>query len=199
MTMSINAITTILQELVYQSSNRTSPAAKAGNVTQVLDLTTAAQKMAEAADTHLSTGQSGQINAEKTPEQPYLTSSFVPLPLRSELFPGARYFARLGEDKTELQASKEAVEEIFICLDTEKLGQMWIGLAWRRDFLSVTCFTQKETANQIMRENFPQLREDLKASGFKEVSLTSQTKNELGAIVDGQFPKFEEHFLNRTI
>lgn len=196
--MNINALTAILQELAYQSSNRTAPATRAENVAQVHDLIITAQKMVEAAGTS-STGLATQANIEQTTEQPFPILSFVPLPLRSELFPEARFFAGLGEDKTTAPAGQEMVEEIFICVVTEKLGQVWIGLACRNDFLSVKCFTEQEMSNKIIRENFPALRNDLKTIGFKEVSLTSRTRSELGAFAEAQLPKFEEHFLNRII
>lgn len=199
MLMNINAITTILQELIYQSSQKASPMARPEGVTQVRDLTVASQKIAEAADIGSSVEQPGQVNAEQTTEQPFTVPAFVPLPLRSELFPEARYFARIGEDKTKPKTHKEVIEEIFICLFTEKLGQIWIGLACQKDYLHVTCYTEQKMANQIIRENSPHLREDLKTVGFKEVSLTTQVKAELAAILEGQLPKFEEHFLNRII
>lgn len=199
MLMNINAITTILQELTYQSSNLTSPAARAESVAHVRDLTAAAQKMVEAADPNPTTGQPDRIDTRQTTEQPFPIPAFVPLPLRSELFPGTRFFARMGKDTTTSEARKEMDEEIFICLVTESLGQVWIGLACRKDFLSVRCFTEQEMSNKILRENSPPLREDLKTIGFKEVSLTCQTRAELGAIVEGQLPKFEQHFLDRKI
>jgi hypothetical protein len=55
------------------------------------------------------------------------------------------------------------------------------------------------SANKIIRKNFSPLKDDLKAIGFKDVSLTSRIKTELGTIAEGQLPKFEAHFLNRTI
>ena len=199
MKMNINAITTILQELLYQSNSRTSPTARAESVTQVGDVTVATQKMAEAAATSSLIGEHGRVSTNQTSEQHFPIPAFVPLPLRSELFPEARYFARMDKNKTTAKAEKDVIEEIFICLATEKLGQIWFGLACRKDFLSVTCFTEQEAANKIIRKNFSPLRDELKEIGFKEVSLTSRIKTELGAIAEGQLPKFEAHFLNRTV
>lgn len=196
--MNINAVTAILQELMYQRVNQASPASRVEGATRARDLAAAAQKMAQAAGTSSPAGKTGQVNTEKANEQPLPILDFVPLPLQSELFPGARFFARMREDKTAEQATKE-VEEVFICLITEKLGQVWIGLACRESFLSVKCLTEQETSNTMIRENSSPLREELRAIGFSEVSVTSQTRTELGAITEGQLPKFEAHLFDQSV
>jgi hypothetical protein len=197
--MNINAITSILTELTYQNSNVTSPATRAEGVAQVRDMTAAAREALEAEGVKTSALQTARTETtQQKTEQPFSIPAFIPLPLRSDLFPEARFFARLGEEKTGAGAGREA-EEFFICLITENLGRIWIGVACRSDFLSVKCFTDQEGPNKILRQHFPPLRDDLKTIGFKEVSLTSQARTELGAVVEGLLPKFEEHLFDRKI
>lgn len=196
--MNIYRITAILQELAYQSNNITSPATRAESVAHVRDVTAAAKKAAEAEGANLVAGQPGQVETGRTAEQPFPVPAFIPLPLRSELFQEARFFAKSEEEKTGTTSRKEALE-IFICLITEKLGRIWVGLTCRKDFLSVKCFTDQEMTNKVLRQNFSPLRDELKAIGFKEISLTSQARMELGSVVEGLLPKFESHLLDHKI
>lgn len=197
--MNINAITSILLELTYQNSSVTSPATRTAGVSHVREATTAAREALEAGSVKASAQQATRTEApQQKTDQPFPVPAFIPLPLRSDLFQEARFFARLGEEKEAAGTGREA-EELFICLITENLGRIWVGVAGRGDYLSVKCFTDQEIANKILRQNFPPLREDLKTIGFSEVSLTSQARTELGAVVEGLLPKFEAHLFDRKI
>ena len=197
--MNINAISSILMELTYQNSNVTAPANRTEGVSQARDATAA---MKEALETEGAKAPALRAAPAETPqqkaEQPFSIPPFIPLPLRTDLFHEARFFARLGEEKSEADGGREA-EEFFICLITENLGRIWIGVACRSDFLSVKCFTDQEGTNKILRQNFSPLREELKTTGFSEVSLTSQARAELGAVVEGLLPKFEAHLFDRKV
>lgn len=197
--MNINAISSILMELTYQNSNVTAPATRTEGVFQVRDATAAMKEALEAGGAKATALQTTTAETpQQKAEQPFSIPPFIPLPLRSELFQEARFFARLGEEKTNADGGREA-EVFFICLITENLGRIWIGVACRNDFLSVKCFTDQEGSNIILRQNFSPLREELKTIGFSEVSLTSQARAELGAVVEGLLPKFEAHLLDRKV
>lgn len=198
--MNIYGITAILQELAYQSNSLTSPAARTVASAPVRDVTTAAQKAVAAESVNLTAGQPVQVEAQQTTPQPLPVPVFIPLPLRSELFPEVRFFARPEEEKPEAKAAEhKEIMDIFICLITERLGRVWVGLFCRKDSLSVKCFTDQEMTNKVLRQNFTPLRESLKEIGFEEVSLTSQARLELGAVVEGLLPKFESHLLDHKI
>lgn len=197
--VNINGLTTLLLELAYQGSGKISPAAKAEGVARIRDATVAGKRVLEGADTGPPTGQSTRAETKQTAEQPVHPPAFTPLPLRSDLFREARFFARLGEEKAGATAPREPATEIFICLVTENLGRVWVGLSCRSDFLSVKYFTDNEPTSKILKENFPPLRENLKEIGFIEISLTSRARAELGAVVEGLLPRFEEHLLDRKI
>lgn len=198
--MNINGITAILQELANQSTSLTSPAARTVATAPVRDATAAAQKAVEAEGVSLAAGLPVRVEAQQTTPQPLPVPVFIPLPLRSELFPEVRFFARPEEEKPEAKAAEhKEIMDIFICLITERLGRVWVGLFCRKDSLSVKCFTDQEMTNKVLRQNFTPLRESLKEIGFKEVSLTSQARLELGAIVEGLLPKFESHLLDHKI
>jgi len=97
------------------------------------------------------------------------------------------------------KAGEEPGGEIFACLITENLGTVWICLTCKKNFLSVKYFTDQEASNRVLKENFSPMRGELKEIGFMEVSITSQTRTELGAIVEGLLPKIEQHLLDRKI
>lgn len=197
--MNINGLTTLLLELANQGSGKISPAAKAEGVTRIRDVTLAGKKALEGTDTGHPAGQSTRVEAKQTAEQPVHSPAFTPLPLRSDLFREARFFARFGGEKTRTIAPREPATEIFVCLVTENLGRIWVGLSCRNNSLSVKHFTDNEPTSKILKEHFPPLRENLKEIGFTEISLTSRAKTELGAVVEGLLPRFEEHLIDRKI
>lgn len=198
--MNINGLTTLLLELAYQSSSKISPATKVEGVARLRDATVAGKKALEAVDNGTPAGQPARVETKQTEEQSAPPLAFTPLPLRSDLFPEARFFARLGQEKAGTATPGDQASEIFICLITENLGRVWVGLSCRKDeFLSVQYFTDNKPASRVLKENFPLIRADLKAIGFAEISLTSRARAELGAVVEGLLPRFEEHLFDRKI
>lgn len=196
--MNINALTSLLLELANQSTSKVTPALRAEGVAGVRGVAASVKKGLEALTDGKRAKSSTGLETKQTAEQPAQLPAFTPLPLRSGLFPEARFFAGLGGEKAGA-AGKEPASDIFICLATETLGRIWAGLSCRKDFISVKFFTGSETSSKVLREDFPSLREDLKEAGFKEVSLTSRARAELGLVVDGLLPRFEQHLLDRRI
>ncbi|OQA11041.1 MAG: Flagellar hook-length control protein FliK [Firmicutes bacterium ADurb.Bin373] len=197
--MNINSIASILSELTYQQKNVSSSAARVEGVSQLRDATAAIRETLANEGVKTTMLQTARTDApQQKAEQHFPLPAFIPLPLRTDLFQEARFFARPGEEKEGAGTNREA-EEIFICLITENLGRIWVGIAMRNDFLSVKYFTEREASNKTLRQNFPPLREELKSIGFSRVSLISQARTELGAVVEGLLPKFEAHLLDRKI
>ncbi len=197
--MNINSIATILSELAYQQKNVAAPAARVEGIPQVREATTALREALEGESVKNTALQSARTETpQQKTEQSFPLPAFIPLPLRTDLFPEARFFARHGEEKEGAGVDRET-EEVFICLITENLGRIWVGIAVRNDLLSVKYFTGREDLNQVLRQNFPTLREELKSIGFSRVSLTSQAKAELDTVAAGLLPKFEAHLFDRKI
>ena len=197
--MNINTLTVLLQELAYQSKSKIMPTAKAESIAQVKDAAIAGAKMAKTTSAGPATERHPAAETKQLEERPFQPMAFTPLPLRSSLFREARFFARVGEKKAGKGSVGETSDEVFIRLITKNLGRVWVGLTCKKDYLSVKYFTDCKTANKILRENFSPMREELKTIGFTEVSITSQARVELGAIVEGLLPKFELHLLDRKI
>ncbi len=195
--MNINALTTLLQELAYQSSSKVSPAEKAEGASRVRDAIAAGGKPAAGAGP--AGAQINQAEAKLNQEQLFIPPAFAPLPMRSELFQEARFFARLNERNAGTAVHQAQASDIYICLITENLGRVWVNLTYRNDELLVKCFTDQDSSNKVIRKNLPLLQEDLMSIGFKEVFISSQARHELGAVVEGLLPKFEMHLLDRKI
>lgn len=196
--MNINALALLLLDFAKQNS-KISPAARAEGTAGARGAAGTPKNAAKILNTGPLPERAPASEAKQAPEQPAQPPAFAPLPLRSALFPEARFFARVGKEKPGSNAGAQQVAELFICLVTENLGRIWVALFCRKDFLSVKYFTSNSAASKTLRENFPSLREDLIEAGFKEVSLSSQTRAELGAIADGLLPRFERHLLDQRI
>lgn len=198
--LNINALTTLLLDLAYPGSNKISPATKAESVARIRDANVAGKKALGVMDAGNLTGQPARVETRQTEEQSAHHLAFTPLPLRSDFFPEARFFAKHGGKKAGAADPEEQASEIFICLITENLGRVWVDLSCRNnEFLSVKYFTDNEPASRVLKEGFSLLRDDLKNIGFAEIALTSRARAELGAVVEGLLPRFEEHLLDRKI
>lgn len=198
--MNINLLTNLLFEMTNRNISKVSPAPKPEGAASTRDAMALGKKVLEALDNSPYEKLPTRVETKQITEPTVNSPAFTPLPLRSELFPEARFFARLDERNTADSATVDRpVSEIFVHIDTENMGHIWINLSWRNNFLSVKYFTESESSSKILRENFSPIRDDLKEIGFNEVSLTSQARAGLDGLTNELIPKFEAYLLNRKI
>lgn len=195
--MNITGLTALLLDLAYQSGSKVSPASRAGAPAKPQDAGSTAGKSIETTATSI-TGKSAEEPKEVS-ERPAQQPAFTPLPLRSDLFRESRFFARVEDGQEQASSSSGKIRELFVCLHTENMGWIWVGLFWRNNFLSVKCFAESRLTSKTIKESFPVLREELMGAGFSEIALTSQAKSQLGAMAEGLLPKFEMHLIDRKI
>ena len=197
--MYINNLISLLLELAAQSGSRVSPVAKVAGPAGAQNVAVPGKKAPGVPDTSPPGAQPARAEARPEGEQPVThPPAFAPLPLRSFTYQEARFYARLGGEKAGGGAKAQSTE-IFICLVTESLGQVWVALSCREDVLSVHYFTESELASRRLKEDFAPLRENLRGLGFPEVALTSRAQNGLGNLLEGLLPRFDEHLLDRKI
>ena len=60
-------------------------------------------------------------------------------------------------------------------------------------------YTENEDASKTLKESFSEMRGELIESGFHEVSLTSQSRTNLGNITSELLPKFDAYLLNQRV
>jgi len=198
--MNINLLTNLLFEMTNRNINKVSPAPKPEGAASTRDAMALGKKVLEALDSSQPEKLAARVETKPGIETTVNSPAFTPLPLRSELFPEARFFARLNErSAADSAAVDRPVTEIFVHIDTDNMGHIWINLSWQGNFLSVKYFTENENSSKILRENFSPIRADLKEIGFNEVSLTSQARAGLGGLTNELLPKFEAYLLNKEI
>ncbi|MDF9409981.1 MAG: Flagellar hook-length control protein FliK [Pelotomaculum sp. PtaB.Bin013] len=198
--MNINLLTNLLFEMTNRNISKVSPAPKPEGAASTRDAMALGKKVLEALDNSQPEKLPTRVETKQIIEPTVNSPAFTPLPLRSELFPEARFFARLNERNAADSATVDRpVTEIFVHIDTDNMGHIWINLSWRNNFLSVKYFTENENSSKILRENFSPIRDALKEIGFNEVSLTSQARAGLGGLTNELLPKFEAYLLNREI
>lgn len=197
--MNINQLSNLLSELANRNINKISPPGKTDGAAGLREAVNPGKKVLEALTTGTLEKQAPRAETKQTAEPVVQQPAFTPLPLRSGLYPEARFFARMEERKDTSAADSAPVTEIFIQVVTGHLGHIWINLSSQHNYLSVKYFTDNEDTSKILRENFPPLREDLKTIGFPEVSLTSQARAALGRLTEELLPKFEAYLLNQKI
>jgi len=198
--MNISLLTNLLFELSNRNISKVSPAPKTEGAASARDAMALGKKVLDALDNTPHAGYSSRAETKQTVEPTVNQPAFTPLPLRSELYPEARFFARLDErNASDSTTANKTATEIFVYIDTDNMGQIWINLSWRNNCLSVRYFTDNERSSEILRENFFPIRDELKEIGFQEVSLTSQARAGLGGLTNEVLPKFEAYLLNKKI
>lgn len=195
--MNISGIASLLLELAGQAGSKVAPVPRAEGPGKARG----AGELTRKTGTALSGGE--EAGRPSLPEQQALSARdyppFVPLPLRSEIYPNARFYARFPREKAAAGETVPATPAVFLCLVTENLGILWFGLTLRDSGLAINCFTESEEANRTVTENFSTLREELLSAGFSSVSLSSCRRSELGLLAAEILPKFEMHLLDRCV
>ncbi len=198
--MPINALTLLLLNLAQNV--KTGPASGKQGAEGGRQAATYAAKALETPDTGFLPERSAALKTKPASEPPPVQPpALLPLPLRSALFPEARFFAGTEDEKQDADASAKSrpVAELLVCLVTQNLGNIWIMLSFRQDSLCVKYFTGEQAASQMLRKNFTLLRAGLKEAGFKEVSLSTQTRAGLGMVEEELLPRLEQHLLDHRI
>jgi len=199
--MNINSLGSLLLELANSNVNRVAPSPNTPNLDGARDPLSLGKKVLEGLDSGKFEKQAGNLrsDAPKTAEPNVNQPTFAPLPLRSELFPGARFFTRLDEREGSGEDYSEQDTEIFVYIETDNMGPIWVSLSWKNKTLSVKYYTENEEASKTLKKGFPDIRGDLIESGFPEVALTSQSRNNLGNMTSELLPKFDAYLLNQRV
>lgn len=195
--MNISGIASLLLELAGQAGSKVAPVPRAEGAGKARGAGELARKPQAAPPGGEEAGSTPSPDQQAAPARDY--PLFVPLPLRSEIYPHARFYARFLREKGAGEKRAPVTPAVFLCLVTENLGTLWFGLTLRDEGLMVNCFTESEEANRTLTENFPLLREELLSAGFSTVSLTSCRRSELGLLAAEILPKFEMHLLDRRV
>jgi len=199
--MNIYSLGSLLLELAHSNVNRVAPTPKAAGLESTRDPSAFGKKVLEGLDLSKFEKQAGNLRSEsqKTAEPNTNQPNFAPLPLRSELFPGARFFIRLDDRDENGNVIHGQHSEIFVYVETDHMGPIWVSLAWINNSLSVKYYTENEETSKILKESFPEMRGDLIETGFHEIALTSQSRNNLGSITSELLPKFDAYLLNQRV
>ncbi|AEF93155.1 hypothetical protein Desca_0251 [Desulfotomaculum nigrificans CO-1-SRB] len=108
---------------------------------------------------------------------------YVPLPLRSEFYQDARFYARLQDFKYKTGNLDET--RIIFCLRTVNLGQLWFNLAIRPGkLLSVQCLTENNSSAELFKENAELLQAALVELGFASVIVSCRPQPGIQSIAD---------------
>lgn len=199
--MNINSLGGLLLELAHSNVSRVAPSPNSASLDNTRDASALGKKVLEGLDSGKFEKQAGNLRPEapKAAEPNVSQPGFTPLPLRSDLFPGARFFTRLGDGEENGATIDGDNAEVFVYVETEHMGPIWVSLSWVNNSLSVKYYTENEDASKTIKENFSDMRGELIESGFHEVSLTSQSRTNLGHITSELLPKFDAYLLNQRV
>ncbi|MEG6512560.1 flagellar hook-length control protein FliK [Desulforamulus ruminis] len=122
--------------------------------------------------------------------------SYVPLPLRSQIYEDARFYYKLRDFSAKTEENGEV--KVLFSIHTDLLGQLWFTLtAQPGKLLSVQCITENNEAAEAFRAASTALQEELSEVGYPSVILSCRTQPGIRGIadLDPDFPAAEAHFL----
>lgn len=141
-----------------------------GTTRQATERTTAAD-----AARVLKSVSEGDLKISQQPAAGQNLPEFLPLPLKTPLFPESRFFVKNNRDgATETRNDPQA--NVFIRLRTNQMGILWLSLSAKKESLSLAFYTENEASTQILRDSFPVLTEGLQELGYPTVSVAGITR-----------------------
>lgn len=113
---------------------------------------------------------------------------FLPLSLKSTLFPASRYYIQRDEQNSRKNNGHDSTVNLFINLDTLSLGSLWVTVTARSRELVIRFYSGEETYTHIIMEGLPELTGALKEKGFSPVNVTAHTRPGIKSCADLVMP-----------
>lgn len=117
----------------------------------------------------------GDLQAGRQTVPGHSLPDFLPLPLKSPLFPESGFFIK-NDREAAPGMGEDGRTGVFIRLRTENMGILWISLSAGKESLTVSFYTEKDTYTVSIKESFPALAEALDKLGYPSASLAGITR-----------------------
>lgn len=122
----------------------------------------------------LNSGEGDQTTSRQ-PTPGHNLPDFLPLPLKSPLFPQSSFFIKNERENPENQGNGHQTN-IFINLRTEALGILWVSVTSTEQSLNIYFYTESESFTSAIKEIFDGLTEDLRTLGYPSIKVTGITR-----------------------
>jgi hypothetical protein len=120
----------------------------------------------------------GQLTANKETGDPQSELIFLPLPLKSELYPDAKFYRQVNDEEKSGQDGDENQNRLVFGLKTASLGDIYFLVVQRESNLSIQCAASKLQTVDVLRKGFAELEKKLKRLGWQKVHYSCvQTEN----------------------
>lgn len=120
----------------------------------------------------------GQVTTNKESGDPQSELIFLPLPLKSELFPDARFYKQITDGERSRQGDNEKQNRLVFGLNAPSLGELYFLVVQQENNLSIKCAASKLQTVNVLREGFTGLKEKLHRLGWKKIHCSCiQVKN----------------------
>lgn len=128
---------------------------------------------------------------------------FLPLPLKSPLFPASRYYIQRNEENNRKNAGHNSAVKLFINLETSALGRLWVVITSQAGELAIKFYAEEESYTSIIAEGMPGLTRALQEKGFSPVKVTALTRPGIKSCADimapGRYPWANNIFIDLKI
>lgn len=153
------------------TANQANQTNQASQANQALGL----NKGLATAKSTLSTGTSHSLSAQPTAgkegsgTQNDLT--FVPLPLKSDIFPDARFYKQIDPDEKQKNPDTQQNRLIF-GLKTSTLGELYFLIIQQENKLSINCTASRPQSIAALKNGLSQLKKELHQSGWTNITCS---------------------------
>ncbi|MTI80776.1 MAG: hypothetical protein FH758_07825 [Firmicutes bacterium] len=137
------------------------------------------KETARQAQAAMSTTKGGETKEADTQQmRPSLQNEilYLPLPLKSDYFKSALFYLRKYSENKSKDSENES-SGLFIKLDTYNLGILWVALfSVPTGGLVVRFFADSQPVSEAINGILPEVTNDLKSAGYKEVAAYSHVQ-----------------------
>lgn len=120
---------------------------------------------------------------------------YLPLPLKSNIFKSAVFLIK--QDLKEKDAHTSNNHSLFIKLDTENMGSMWINIeCYGFAAIKVQFFVEDKEAYDKINNSLKSIKNALRESGYQEISLNCKMRSSTDSYSNIDFTELNKNIKN---
>lgn len=94
---------------------------------------------------------------------------FLPLPLKSEIFPDAKFYKQVTGRAKNQEDTSENQHRLVFGLKTPALGELYFLVIQNKNNLSIKCAASRHQTTRILKKSFTDLKDKLEQLGWKKI------------------------------
>ncbi|MCF8011740.1 MAG: hypothetical protein K9L17_07005 [Clostridiales bacterium] len=133
---------------------------------------TNAQQSKTGTSTHIDTHGSTSTTLKGNPSEANNHLLFIPLPLKSEIFPDAKFYKQVATREEQQQDGQTEQNRLVFGIRAPSAGEIYFLIIQKDNYLSLKCAASKTETVQEIKNSFDNLKKSLAQQGWEDISLS---------------------------